>query len=387
MSPKKLTIWGSTGSIGRQTLDVVNRYQERFEIVSLTAHHNASLLLEQARKFRPRDVVITGDVREKKWEEEFRKLGVKLLRGKDGLLEIAARGGEDLIVNALVGGVGLEPTIIALGVGVPIALANKEVLVMAGELVTMEAEKHGTVLLPVDSEHSAIFQCLQGEENKSIKKIFLTASGGPFLKRNKSELSNVTVEAALAHPNWRMGKKVTIDSATLMNKGFEVIEARWLFGIDPDKIEVVIHPQSIIHSMVEFVDGSIKAQMGVPDMRIPISYALAYPERWAGDYGWMDFTKIKRLEFFPPDMEKYPTLNLAYQALEMGGTAPAVLSGADEIAVDFFISKKISFPEISQIIGEVLNSHKVILRPEIDDILQTYHWAREVALRQIETNL
>jgi len=383
MISKKLTIWGSTGSIGRQTLDVVARYPERFEIVTLTTHRNIDLLLEQAKNFHPRNVVITGNVSEKKWEEEFKKLGVKLLQGKEALLEISAQGSEDVIVNALVGGAGLEPTLKALETGVPIALANKEVLVMAGELVTMKAKEHGAVLLPVDSEHSAIFQCLQGEENKNIRKIFLTASGGPFLKRNKSELSNVTVEEALAHPNWRMGRKVTIDSATLMNKGFEVIEACWLFGIEPNKIEVVVHPQSIIHSMVEFVDGSIKAQLGVPDMRIPISYALSYPERWTGDYGWIDFTEIKKLEFFPPDMDKYPALKLAYQALEIGGTAPAVLSGADEIAVDFFISKKITFPEISQVIREVLDRHEVVLHPGIGDILQAYLWAKDTVLKRI----
>ncbi len=383
MISKKLTIWGSTGSIGRQTLDVVARYPERFEIVTLTTHRNIGLLLEQAKNFHPRNVVITGNVSEKKWEEEFKKLGVTLLQGKEALLEVSAQGSEDIIVNAIVGGAGLEPTLKALETGVPIALANKEVLVMAGELITMKAKEHGAVLLPVDSEHSAIFQCLQGEENKNIRKIFLTASGGPFLTRNKSELSNVTVEEALAHPNWRMGRKVTIDSATLMNKGFEVIEACWLFGIEPNKIEVVVHPQSIIHSMVEFVDGSIKAQLGVPDMRIPISYALSYPKRWTGDYGWIDFTEIKKLEFFPPDMDKYPALKLAYQALEIGGTAPAVLSGADEIAVDFFISKKITFPEISQVIREVLDRHEVVLHPGIDDILQAYLWAKDTVLKRI----
>ena len=387
MISKKLTIWGATGSIGRQTLDVVSQHPEHFEIITLTAHQNIGFLLEQAKKFHPHNVVITSDINEKKWEEEFKKLGVELFRGKEGLLEVAGQGKEDIIVNALVGGAGLEPTLAALETGVSIALANKEVLVMAGELVTKKAKEHGAVLLPVDSEHSAIFQCLQGEENRNIRKIFLTASGGPFLGKTQSELSNVTVEEALAHPNWKMGKKVTIDSATLMNKGFEVIEARWLFGIEPDKIEVVIHPQSIVHSMVEFMDGSIKAQLSVPDMRIPISYALSYPERLAGDYGWMNFREIKKLEFFLPDLGEYPTLNLTYRALEMGGTAPAVLSGADEIAVDSFISKRITFPEISQIIGNVLNKHKVVLSPNIDDIIQAYLWAKDTAFKEIKTNL
>jgi len=270
---------------------------------------------------------------------------------------------------------------------VSIALANKEVLVMAGEVVTAEASRRGLVLLPIDSEHSAIFQCLRGEDIRQVRRILLTASGGPFLQRDKSELDCVTVEEALSHPNWSMGKKVTIDSATLMNKGLEVIEARWLFGIEPERVEVVIHPQSIIHSMVEFVDGSIKAQMGVPDMRVPISYALTYPERWEGDYGWMDFTRMNELTFFSPDVEKFPALRLAYDALKAGGTAPAVLNGADEVAVDLFLAGEIGFSQIPKIIEGALERHEIVPHPGIDEILQADGWVRDTVLKEIVPNL
>lgn len=365
----------------------MSRHEDRFEINTLTTHHNVTLAFEQARRFHPKCVVITGNVDRGDWERKFKNIGVELLCEKEGLLEVASIGEVDLIVNALVGSVGLEATMRALEAGVSIALANKEVLVMAGELVMREAKNRGLSIFPIDSEHSAIFQCLQGEDLRSVRKIILTASGGPFLYREKSELKQVTVDEALAHPNWSMGKKVTIDSATLMNKGLEVVEARWLFGIEPQRVEVVIHPQSIVHSMVEFIDGSIKAQMGMPDMRIPISYALTYPERWTGNTGWMDFSKVIELEFLPPDTEKFPTLQLAYTALEMGGTAPAVLNGADEVAVDLFLSGKIGFSHIPRVIEEALQRHEVVSRPGIEDIFRADCWARETVLNEITPNL
>lgn len=387
MVQKQVSVWGATGSIGRQTLDVMSRYEGWFKIVALTTHSRVDLVLEQAKRFLPQYVVITGDVDRRGWEREFKQLGVELFWGKEGLLEVAGRGDEDLVVNALVGGVGLEATMRAVGVGTSIALANKEVLVMAGEVVTAEMKKKELSLIPIDSEHSAIFQCLRGEDLGGIRKILLTASGGPFLYRDVTDFDKVTVEEALAHPNWSMGKKVTIDSATLMNKGLEVIEARWLFGVEPDKVEVVVHPQSVVHSMVEFVDGSIKAQMGTPDMRIPISYALTYPERWPGDYGWLDFKEMGKLEFLSPDMDKFPSLDLAYEALNMGGTGPTVLNAADEIAVDLFLSGKINFSQIPKIIEKSLQKHQVVLHPNIEEILQTDQGVREAVFDEILPNL
>ncbi len=380
---KRISIWGATGSIGTQTLDVLGSAGDRFELDTLTAHNNAELVWKQSKKFRPNRVVLTGDVDRKVWGKRFQDIGVKLLWGKEGLLETAAGGNQDLVVNALVGAVGLEATLRAMEAGVSVALANKEVLVMAGDLVTQEAKNRGVSLLPIDSEHSAVFQCLQGEMPDTIKNILLTASGGPFFRRDATELDRVTVEDALAHPNWSMGRKVTIDSATLMNKALEVIEARWLFGIEPNRIQVVIHPQSIIHSMVEFIDGSIKAQLGVPDMRIPISYALNYPQRWTGNCNTMDFSQSWELSFLPPDTEKFPALRLAYEVLNMGGTAPAVLNAADEVAVGLFLSERIGFPQISKIVEEIIRRHDVTSSPDLEDILTADRWAREVIDKDI----
>ena len=356
---------------------------DRFELDTLTAHSNAELVWEQSKRFRPRRVVLTGDVEREVWGKRFQDIGIEMLWGKEGLLETAEGGNQDLVVYALVGAVGLEATLRAMEAGIAVALANKEVLVMAGDLVTGEAKHRGVALLPIDSEHSAVFQCLQGETPDTIKKILLTASGGPFFRRDAAELDRVTVSDALAHPNWSMGKKVTIDSATLMNKALEVIEARWLFGIEPHRIQVVIHPQSIIHSMVEFVDGSIKAQLGVPDMRIPISYALNYPQRWTGKCHTMDFSQSWELSFLPPDTEKFPALRLAYDVLNMGGTAPAVLNAADEVAVGLFLSERIGFPQISKIVEEVIRRHDVTSSPGLEDILTADRWAREVIDKDI----
>ena len=380
---KRVSVWGSTGSIGQQTLDVIGRHKRQFHVEVLTAHENVPLLLEQAKRFRPQCVVITGDAEKSAWAKQFAALGIEVLWGKEGLLEAAGRKKKHLAVNALVGSVGLEATIEALKAGNSIALANKEVLVMAGELVREEARKRGVSLIPVDSEHSAIFQCLQGEDIRNVRRLLLTASGGPFLNTDESELDQVTVEDALTHPNWTMGRKVSVDSATMMNKGLEIIEARWLFGIEPEKIEVVVHPQSIIHSMVEFVDGSVKAQLGVPDMRIPIAYALAYPDRWPGNYGYMDFAKTSELQFLPPDMKKFSALQQACKALEMGGTAPAVLNAADEVAVDLFLSGKIQYTQIIQIVEEALRRHCVVTNPKIHDILEADRWTRTVVMDTI----
>ena len=366
---------------------MVSRHSDRFQIVTLTTHRNAGLLWEQAKRFKPGCVVVTGEVDEdkKEWEKKFNRIGAEILWGKTGLLKAAGREGSDLVVNALVGAVGLEATMRAIEAGTSIALANKEVLVMAGDLVTREVEHRKVALLPIDSEHSAIFQCLQGEDPQSVRRILLTASGGPFLHKSISDLANVSVEEALNHPNWSMGKKVTIDSATLMNKALEVIEARWLFGVEPERIGVVIHPQSIIHSMVEFIDGSIKAQLGVPDMRIPISYALTYPERWTGSYRTMDFTSTWDMKFLPPDLEKFPALRLAYKVLEMGGTAPAVLNAADEVAVQLFLEGKIGFLQIPRLVEKAIRHHEVMLNPGVEDILKADKWAREIVLNEINT--
>jgi len=382
LGKKRISIWGATGSIGKQTLEVVDRHRDRFELVTLTVHQNVQGLLSQAKKYRPENVIITDKTDRNRYINEFQNLGVKVFWGKESLLELACRGEEEMVINGLVGGVGLEATLLAIRAGTSIALANKEVLVMAGKMVMEEVEKYDVQLIPVDSEHSAIFQCLQGEDVRNIRRIILTASGGPFFNREKSTLKEVTVEEALAHPNWSMGKKITIDSATLVNKGLEIIEARWLFGIPKEKIEVVIHPQSIVHSMVEFEDGSIKAQMGKPDMRCPIALALTYPERWPGDYGSLDFTLKNVLEFFPPNADQFPCLQLAYKSLEMGGTAPAVLNAADEMAVALFLSGKIRYLQIQQLIETALSEHQVVEDPELEEIFTADRWARSFVLDQ-----
>jgi 1-deoxy-D-xylulose-5-phosphate reductoisomerase len=379
-----LSLWGATGSIGTQTLDVAAQHPGAFRFRTITFHRNIQLGMELTRQVRPESVVITGETEPDSRAElnrAFERLGVELLWGREGLLEAASRGGEDLVVNALVGAVGLEATLAALEAGSSVAIANKEVLVMAGDLVTREARRRGLRLLPIDSEHSALLQCLQGEDPSRVRQLILTASGGPFYDWPASRLAKVTVDQALSHPNWSMGKKVTIDSATLMNKGLEVIEARWLFGVPEDRIHVVIHPQSIVHSMVEFVDGSVKAQLGVPDMRIPIAYALTYPDRWPGNAPRLDLAAERDLVFANPDRNRFPALDLAYQALEMGGTATAVLNAADEVAVRMFLEKKIPFPAISGLIGKALNRHEKVENPGLPEILEADRWTREWLLK------
>lgn len=382
---KILSILGSSGSIGRNTLDVVSRFPNEFRVSCLTVHSRADVLLQQVKAFHPARVVVTEPGGNSAILREIELLGTEVLTGEEALTECLEDDASNLVVNALVGAVGLKPTLKAIEKGKQIALANKETLVMAGEIVTQEARRNGVTILPIDSEHSAIFQCLTGENRQAVEKIILTGSGGPFLGRTKKELEQVTVEEALVHPKWSMGKKITIDSATLMNKGLEVIEARWLFDISLEKIEVVIHPQSIIHSMVAFVDGSVKAQLGVPDMRLPIQYALFYPERRSSEFERLDFAKIRELTFFKPDPDTFPNLRLAMEALQEGGTLPAVLNGANEEAVRQFLNKKISFSRISPLIEQALSAHRRVSSPGIQDILQADAWSRDFVRNRIET--
>lgn len=351
---KKLLILGSTGSIGVNTLEIARSFKDKFEIVGLSSNNNIELLEKQIVEFRPKTVAV---VNETKAAELKSKIGSKceVLTGDEGLLEITRRGNYNILVSALVGFAGLAPTIEAIKQKKRIALANKETLVTAGEIIIDLCKKYNAELIPIDSEHSAIFQCLIGEKKETINKLILTASGGPFLNKEKSELEHVTIADALQHPNWKMGNKITIDSATMMNKGLEIIEAFWLFGLPKEKIEVIIHPQSIIHSMVGFIDGSIKAQMSSPDMKLPILYALTFPERYHYNSVQTDFTRINKLTFFEPDFDKFTCLKIAYDAIEEGGTAPCVLNAANEVAVEKFLSGKIRFTQIPELIIDSLD--------------------------------
>ncbi|MFC2134240.1 1-deoxy-D-xylulose-5-phosphate reductoisomerase [Bacteroidota bacterium] len=351
---KKVVILGSTGSIGVSTLQVIKNLAGEFDIVALTGNENINLLQEQAAVFNPTAVV----VKNKSKAAELRKNidnACEVLEGDEGLIEITRNLDYDILISSMVGFAGLAPTIEGIKRGKRIALANKETLVVAGELVVDLCKKHNAELLPIDSEHSAIFQCLKGEDIEEVRQLILTASGGPFLNRELESLKNVTLEEALNHPTWTMGKKITIDSATMMNKGLEVIEARWLFGLNGDKIKVVIHPQSIIHSMVEFIDGSIKAQLSTPDMRLPIQYALTYPERRESKFVETNFPRLDNLSFFEPDTKKFECLDLAFQAMERGGTAPCILNAANEVAVSLFFNKNIKFLQIPEAIQNALN--------------------------------
>ena len=329
---KKIAVLGSSGSIGQNTLRVIEQFPNEFRVTCLTVRRQVDVLFKQVQTFHPDRVVVAEPGSRTDILKRMEDLGTRVLTGEDALSACLEEDASDLVVNALVGAVGLMPTLKAIEKKKKIALANKETLVMAGEIVTSEAKKHGVSIIPVDSEHSAIFQCLAGEDSKTIERIVLTGSGGPFLTRAKKDFKSITVDEALSHPNWSMGKKITIDSATLMNKGLEVIEARWLFQVPLEKIEIIIHPQSIIHSMVVFIDGSVKAQLGVPDMKLPIQYALFYPERRPSSFERLDFTKIRELSFYKTDPDKFPSLKLAAEALQKGGTLPAVLNGANEEA-------------------------------------------------------
>ncbi|MFQ5674936.1 MAG: 1-deoxy-D-xylulose-5-phosphate reductoisomerase [bacterium] len=374
---KRISILGSTGSIGTNCLNVVAAQSDSFEVRYLTSYRNIDLLFEQAQAFRPKAVAIFKEDALAEYLPRFRELGVNVYAGFDGILEISRQVDVDIVVNALVGAVGLQPTLNAIRKGVRIALANKETLVIGGQFVMEKAQQAGAEVIPIDSEHSALLQCITGEDSKSIRRIFLTASGGPFRELTGEQLSSVTVEQALNHPNWDMGPKITIDSATLMNKGLEVIEAHWLFNLGGSEIQVVIHPQSIIHSMVEFADGSIKAQLGLPDMRIPIQYALTYPKRLSADFPRLDFRTLKELTFEQPNFDKFRCLKLSYDALESGGAAPAVLNAANEEAVNLFLTEKIAFDNIPKVVEGALTNCQYNGCASIEELLQHDKAARE----------
>ncbi len=369
MQKKKVFILGSTGSIGVNTLDVIRLHQNSFEVVGLTANKNVELLLEQAKEFNPKYVVIKDESLAANVERNLPS-EIILLTGKNGLTTGTSEANYDILLSALVGFAGLKPTIEGIKRGKRIALANKETLVVAGEIITKLAKEYNSEILPVDSEHSAIFQCLVGEQEKEIEKLILTASGGPFFTKAKEELKNVTVAEALNHPNWDMGSKVTIDSATMMNKGLEMIEAHWLFNIPPSKIDVTIHPQSIVHSMVEFVDGSIKAQLSKPDMRLPIQYALTYPDRMQNSFTSTRLTEIDSLSFHKPDFTKFECLQLAFTVMEIGGTAPCILNAANEIAVEQFLNNKIAFTQIPEIIKSALENVEIKKEVSLETIIE-----------------
>ncbi len=385
---KNISILGATGSIGLNTLDVIKKHQNKFRVSAVTAHKNLKLLKKIAKTFSPEIIVLTSDeIKSEVKKSDFPK-GTKILFGKEGLLKAATQKNADIIVSALVGAAGIEPTIEAIKNGKIIALANKEVLVSAGEYI---AKKYPYELknniIPVDSEHSAIAQSLRGENSKSIEKLILTASGGPFFKTPKREFKKITPEKALAHPNWSMGKKISIDSATMMNKGLEVIEAKWLFNVDVEKIEVLIHPQSIIHSMVQFIDGTVIAQMNIADMRIPIQFALSYPDRIKNTYGRINFPKIGELTFFKPDFSKFTLLSFAYKVIKKGGIYPAVMNAANEIAVESFLARKISFDKIPVLVKKITLSFKAVRKLTLDEILKADKKARLEAKNWVQKNL
>lgn len=372
-----LAILGATGSIGTQTLDVVRLFPDRFNVRALTCGSNVDLLAEQAREFRPGVVVAGSPERAHALEDRLSDLDVTVEVGEDGLCAVATHTEVDVVMAAVVGFAGLAPVLAALEAGKKVALANKETMVVGGPLVHDAIDEGAGQLLPVDSEHSAIFQCLAGETERTVETVVLTASGGPFRTRPAETFPDVTVEEALNHPNWSMGPKITIDSATMMNKGLEVIEARWLFDLEADQIDVLVHPQSIVHSMVTFADGAVKAELGVPDMKVPIQYALSYPARWPAPHERLDWSEVTCLEFEQPDTEKFPCLQLAYDALDAGGTAPAVLNAANEAAVSLFLNERISFPDIPRAIEKTLGTVAVTEAPSLDALYTADAEARQ----------
>jgi 1-deoxy-D-xylulose-5-phosphate reductoisomerase len=371
---KKVSILGSTGSIGRSTLEVIRKYPNRFEVVALSTGRNIELLLEQIREFRPKIVAVSDHERAETLRTHISD--VEVLSGVDGLLSVASFQEADFVVSAISGSAGLLPTLQAIRAGKTIGLANKETLVMAGEIVKRELQLYNSKLIPVDSEHSAIFQCLEGRDLSTVRRLILTASGGPFRELSAEQMNNIGVADALNHPTWNMGKKITIDSATLMNKGLEVIEAHFLFDVSPDAIEVIIHPQSIVHSLVEFIDGSILAQLSIPDMKGPIAYALSYPERLESILQECSLTEIGTLIFEEPDIHRFPCLGYAYEALRLGGTAPTVLNAANEMAVDAFLRGIIPFVKIPVIIEKILHAHTPQSINTLEDVLEADRWAR-----------
>ena len=380
---KQLAILGSTGSIGTQTLQVVEDNPDLFEVYAITANNRAEELIEQARKFQPEVVVIANEQKYDMVKEALADLPMKVYTGADALCQIVEAKPIDVVVTAMVGFAGLPPTISAIKAGKTIALANKETLVVAGELINSLAQQYNVAILPVDSEHSAIFQSIVGEVGNNIEKILLTASGGPFRKFSIEQLATVTKEQALKHPNWEMGAKITIDSATMMNKGFEAIEAKWLFGVKPEQIEVVVHPESIIHSAVQFEDGAVKAQLGVPDMRLPIQYALTYPDRIKANFDRLDLFKLGSMTFEKPDLQKFRCLALAYEAMDKGGNMPCIVNAANEIVNLAFRQDKIGFLRIGDIITETMQKASFIEKPTYEDYVATDAEARRIATEML----
>jgi 1-deoxy-D-xylulose-5-phosphate reductoisomerase len=374
---KRLAILGSTGSIGVNTLDIIRQFPERFEVVSLSAGMNTHLLRQQILQFRPKIVSVLNRELAETLKRDLASVPVEIVHGIEGLIRVATTPEVDQVVSALVGAVGLIPTLSAIKTGKTIALANKESLVMGGKIVIEEAKKNQVQILPIDSEHSAIFQSLLGHQREEIERLILTASGGPFLNLPAAKLHEVTVQEALRHPRWEMGKKITIDSASLMNKGLEVIEAHWLFDMPVEKIAVQIHPESVVHSMVEYRDGSVIAQMGITDMRVPISYALSYPQRLPLSLPRLDLFQKGGLTFMAPDLERYPCLRLAYQSIEIGETMPAILNAANEVSVNAFLEGAIKFTDIPILIRRVMEDHEVRTVHTLEDILRADHWARD----------
>jgi 1-deoxy-D-xylulose-5-phosphate reductoisomerase len=376
---RTIALLGSTGSIGTSTLDLVRQFPDRFRIDGLVAGLNLELLSQQVREFSPRVVAVKNQKDVSRLRTLLNERHTEILWGESGAIAVASASGVDIVLAAIVGAAGLVPTFAGLKAGKEIALANKEALVMAGELFVSAAKEQNVPLLPVDSEHSAIFQCLQGNRREDVDRLILTASGGPFLQTPLYRLDRVTVDEALKHPNWKMGRKITIDSATMMNKGLEVVEAHWEFEVEPRRIEVVIHPQSVVHSLVRYIDGSVIAQLGIADMRIPIAYALAYPERLKGNWEPLELTRHAELNFLGVDPARFPALELAYAALNEGGTMPAVLNGANEVAVQAFLDGKVGFRQIHQIIGETLQRHSSKRPNNIAEVLEADDWARRIA--------
>ena len=376
---KQIAILGSTGSIGTQTLDVVRQHPNEFSVYALSAHRSLDLLIQQALEFNPAVVCIADERLYQPLREALSDLPIKVMAGEKAIAEMVTMPAIDVVVAAMVGYAGLRPTIEAIKAKKTIALANKETLVVAGEIICRLAKRHQVSILPVDSEHSAIFQSLVGEDMHSVEKLLLTASGGPFRTFTYEQMQHVTAAQALQHPNWEMGAKITIDSASMMNKGFEVIEARWLFDIPVEKIQVLVHPQSVIHSAVQFVDGSVKAQLGTPDMRIPIQYALTYPARWLSDVPRLDLFAVKQLTFEEPDMQRFPNLRLAYEAMEKGGNMPCILNAANEVVNLAFREGKCGFLQMSEVIDQTMGTTSFITEPTYEDYVQTDKEARKIA--------
>ena len=376
---KQIAILGSTGSIGTQTLDVVRQHPNEFSVYALSAHRSLDLLIQQALEFNPAVVCIADEHLYQPLREALSDLPIKVMAGEQAIAEMVTMPAIDVVVAAMVGYAGLRPTIEAIKAKKTIALANKETLVVAGEIICRLSKRHQVSILPVDSEHSAIFQCLVGEDMHSVEKLLLTASGGPFRTFTYEQMQHVTAAQALQHPNWEMGAKITIDSASMMNKGFEVIEARWLFDIPVEKIQVLVHPQSVIHSAVQFVDGSVKAQLGTPDMRIPIQYALTYPARWLSDVPRLDLFAVKQLTFEEPDMQRFPNLRLAYEAMEKGGNMPCILNAANEVVNLAFREGKCGFLQMSEVIEQTMGTTSFITDPTYEDYVQTDKEARKIA--------